>query len=271
MSYNSSCACNHTHTVFSKPLDIHFTQCLQKDNYLSEFVTEIDKAKVRENLGISDEYTMTWENIQGFVESNEQIMGLFNRLNDQYNELRRLISNTDSGETIIDSEELNSLKALVQKNSDDISNIKVQLQGLQFQITELQNRPDNDTVYNDSQIRSLITNLTNRVSALEQGSDVPDTTIKQYIGYADDYNKIIGKSQFETNSVKGVWNSSNLKTSGNFPGLGLWIVTTENITSITQNNFAYTLQNITESYNNQIYKIYVIGPVNDNSGEFTIQ
>lgn len=41
---------------------------LLKDKYLGEYRTEIEKAKVRRNLGIPDENSMRWGHIEGFVE-----------------------------------------------------------------------------------------------------------------------------------------------------------------------------------------------------------
>ena len=46
---------------------------LQKDNYLSEFETEYEKNKVRENLGINSEDTLKWGNIKGSIENQEDI------------------------------------------------------------------------------------------------------------------------------------------------------------------------------------------------------
>lgn len=40
---------------------------LKKDNMFSEFTDDYQRAKARENLGISDEYTLQWGNIEGNV------------------------------------------------------------------------------------------------------------------------------------------------------------------------------------------------------------
>ncbi|MBR2248221.1 MAG: hypothetical protein IJ880_14570 [Bacilli bacterium] len=45
-----------------------------KENYLGEFRTQLEKAKARKNLGIGDEYSLTWGNITGHIEDNEALM-----------------------------------------------------------------------------------------------------------------------------------------------------------------------------------------------------
>jgi hypothetical protein len=36
---------------------------------LGEYRTELEKAKVRKNLGIADEISLQWGNISGFIEN----------------------------------------------------------------------------------------------------------------------------------------------------------------------------------------------------------
>ena len=47
---------------------------LMKSNYLGEFRTQLEKAKARRNLGIGDEYTLTWGNITGRIEDNTNLV-----------------------------------------------------------------------------------------------------------------------------------------------------------------------------------------------------
>lgn len=47
---------------------------LMKSNYLGEFRTALEKAKARRNLGIGDEYTLTWGNITGHIEDNTDLV-----------------------------------------------------------------------------------------------------------------------------------------------------------------------------------------------------
>ena len=45
-----------------------------KSNYLGEFRTQLEKAKARKNLGIGDEFLLTWGNITGRIEDNKDLI-----------------------------------------------------------------------------------------------------------------------------------------------------------------------------------------------------
>ena len=47
---------------------------LMKSNYLGEFRTQLEKAKARKNLGIGDQFLLTWGNITGHVEDNKDLI-----------------------------------------------------------------------------------------------------------------------------------------------------------------------------------------------------
>lgn len=47
---------------------------------MREYSTEVDKARVRRNLGIPDEYSFTWGNISGILENQEDLMALINQI-----------------------------------------------------------------------------------------------------------------------------------------------------------------------------------------------
>lgn len=60
---------NNTKTVFtSDPIP------LLRDKFLGEYRTELEKAKVRKNLGIPDENSLSWGNIEGFVEEQQDLV-----------------------------------------------------------------------------------------------------------------------------------------------------------------------------------------------------
>ena len=44
-----------------------------KSNYLGEFRTQLEKAKARKNLGIGNEFLLTWGNITGHIEDNKDL------------------------------------------------------------------------------------------------------------------------------------------------------------------------------------------------------
>lgn len=53
---------------------------LLKDNFLGEFRTSLEKAKVRANLGIADSDTLYWGNIQGDIANQQDISEYINKL-----------------------------------------------------------------------------------------------------------------------------------------------------------------------------------------------
>ena len=65
---------------------------LQRRNYLGEFSSEFDKARVRANLGIPDEYSLNWGNIKGTVESQKDLMVLINKLDKRIQILESLVN-----------------------------------------------------------------------------------------------------------------------------------------------------------------------------------
>lgn len=55
-------------TVKSEPIP------LLRDNYLGEYRTQLEKAKVRKNLGIADEQSLLWGNIGGTIEAQTDLV-----------------------------------------------------------------------------------------------------------------------------------------------------------------------------------------------------
>lgn len=51
-----------------------------KKNFLGEFRTSLEKAKVRANLGIADSETLLWGNIQGDISNQTDIAAYINTL-----------------------------------------------------------------------------------------------------------------------------------------------------------------------------------------------
>lgn len=46
---------------------------LKKSQHLSEFITEVDKALARKNLGIPDDFTLKWGNLKGNIEEQKDL------------------------------------------------------------------------------------------------------------------------------------------------------------------------------------------------------
>ena len=61
-------SCNKGQKISSDPIP------LLRNNYLGEYRTELEKAKVRKNLGIADGQSLQWGNIEGFVEQQKDLV-----------------------------------------------------------------------------------------------------------------------------------------------------------------------------------------------------
>ena len=56
------------HLIKSEPIP------LLRNNYLGEYRTELERAKVRKNLGIADEQSLLWGNIDGTIEAQKDLV-----------------------------------------------------------------------------------------------------------------------------------------------------------------------------------------------------
>jgi len=82
---------------------------LLRDNFLSEYRTELDKAKVRKNLGIADEATLVWGNISGSVENQTDLVAYLNELQSFQTNLDNTVTDIRSGLTFA----INKLSTLI--------------------------------------------------------------------------------------------------------------------------------------------------------------
>lgn len=74
-------------TITSEPIP------LLRDKYLGEYRTELERAKVRKNLGISDKYSLQWGNIEGFVEKQKDLVDYVEQKYAYTNEISEDITN----------------------------------------------------------------------------------------------------------------------------------------------------------------------------------
>ncbi len=116
---------------------------LRKSNFLSEFSTAQDKAKVRQILGIPESASFFWQDLQGLPQRNTDLVGYIdnkllpinNRINDQqttinglsesYQEIIGQLSGVESIGDLVSTVE--DLKAKVYKNISDIAQNSVKI------------------------------------------------------------------------------------------------------------------------------------------------
>lgn len=146
------------HLIKSEPIP------LLRDNYLGEYRTELERAKVRKNLGIADEQSLLWGNISGTIEAQKDLVDYVERKYTYTNKISEDITNVKEaldytiffisnykanneeierlGEEVIAIRELittteESLKESISKNSDNILAIQEAITTINESITSL--------------------------------------------------------------------------------------------------------------------------------------
>lgn len=186
------------HTIHVHPTGSPNFQFLLKDKFLGEFKTEVDKARVRENLGIPDNYSYNWGHIGGAIENQADLMRILNNILNKQRTLDDQIAGISSSvnsligkddQSAITTQELYrqflDLKINVAQNSTDITSLitggdtslSLQVSKNLSDIERLKTQISSISNYDDTAILNRInaleqrptvdSNLTNRVNILE--------------------------------------------------------------------------------------------------------
>lgn len=67
-------------SIYTAPGERPKFDFLLTGNYLSEYASEVDKARVRQNLGIPDEFTLYWGNIRGNIANQPDLIELISQV-----------------------------------------------------------------------------------------------------------------------------------------------------------------------------------------------
>ena len=194
-------------TIYTNPQERPAFEFLQLHNYLGEFKSEVDKARVRENLGIPDDYSYNWGHIGGSIQNQTDLMSILNNLTKKYTTLDDTVAGLSTTvNTIIgqddDSQyttkqlysEILKLQIDVAQNSRDITAIetgsdttlttqvaanKTNIASLQSTVSNLHNYDDSSilarltalegksSTYDDTELRGLISNLQTQITYLQ--------------------------------------------------------------------------------------------------------
>ena len=150
---------------------------LLRNNYLGEYRTELEKAKVRKNLGIADEQSLQWGNIEGFVEQQQDLV--------KYVEQKWLYTNAIS---------------------EDITNVK---EALDYTIYFISNfKSDSESII---QLQEDVKNINSEIDSVEKLISETEQSLLQEIGINSDSIKALEKSIEDINSAIEQLNES-LKT-----------------------------------------------------------
>lgn len=147
MYYDNKPMFPHQSTIYTSPMTHFHGNSLQVNNYLSEYRTEIDKARVRANLGIPDEYSLSWGNIQGTIESQRDLIALIESYaltgnREEINKLKKELQDLDA-------------KKIELSDLDEINTSLSELVGIKLQISELSKK----VTSNSNAIKFILENL----------------------------------------------------------------------------------------------------------------
>lgn len=162
-------------TIRVSPSDLPKFSFLQYRNYLGEFKTEIDKARVRYNLGIPDSLSFKWGNIGGTIENQVDLIQLVNqKVNNQYDAIQSTVTglitktNTLSDSILALNNEKSNIQIVNENYKQELEQRLLELEREVSQNATLIKLMGGDGVVVDlSSITSQITALKNRVTALE--------------------------------------------------------------------------------------------------------
>lgn len=189
-------------TIKSEPIP------LLRNNFLSEYRTELEKAKVRKNLGIADEASLIWGNIDGTIEEQKDLVqyieqkwaytsdvsediqtvkdaldyALFfisqyeanteeiEELNQKIEQLKQLISQTEQ-----------SLQEDINTNTENINTITQNIEEINKQIEDINSNIENIDV--DKNILNWIKNSLENSKTIKL---VDDTTLEVILSEQED-------------------------------------------------------------------------------------
>ena len=129
---------------------------LLRDNYLKEYRTELERAKVRKNLGIADTQSLLWGSIDGTIEEQKDLIQYVEQKSKYTNDL---LENVTTVKEALDY----SIFFISQykSNSEDVKEIKQNLETIKDSIITLEDELGNKINTNKESIDSIIENITN--------------------------------------------------------------------------------------------------------------
>lgn len=142
---------------------------LLRNNYLGEYRTELEKAKVRKNLGIADEQSLLWGNIEGHVEEQKDIIDYIKTMQEYTTDLNSSVTNVKEALDYI-LEFVTSFKGEEEAIKDILENIGT----IHTHLTDLQNNlTTNSTNIGDlqskySQVEQDIADINKQIEKLNQ-------------------------------------------------------------------------------------------------------
>lgn len=223
-------------TIRVSPSELPKFNFLQYRNYLGEFKTEIDKARVRYNLGIPDSLSFKWGNIGGTIENQQDLIQLVRQtVNNQFSQLSQtvdgLVNKTNTiGDNILT---INNDRNSIQIANDDYKqSIEQRLFSIEREVSQnaalINTLSGNGTIIDFDSITSQINSLRDRIIALENN---PTTG-------GGNYDLAISNLQNQINTLSGSLSQINSRIANLEASIG--IINLESI-SVNRSSVSGTL------------------------------
>lgn len=142
---------------------------LLRNNYLGEYRTELEKAKVRKNLGIADEQSLLWGNIEGHIEEQKDVIDYIKTMQEYTTDLNGSVTNVKEALDYV-LEFVTTFKGEEEAIKDILENIST----IHSNLTDLQNNlTTNSTNIGDlqskySQVEQDIADINKQIEKLNQ-------------------------------------------------------------------------------------------------------
>ena len=175
---------------------------LMKSNYLGEFRTQLEKAKARKNLGIGDEYTLTWGNITGHIEDNT---ALVNFIEQQWKyeyvspyiqqQIKNVKEALDYALYYVSTYEANDQQ--VQELINEYNNLVQQLEGLQQQISGITSNDITSLQRQINEINQILSNINENLININVDKNIKEWVDDNLEHSSSLYFKDVLKPQFD--------------------------------------------------------------------------
>ena len=129
---------------------------LLKDKYLGEYRSDVEKAKVRRNLGIPDENSMRWGNVEGFIEEQKDLVKYIESKWEYKNEISEDIINIKTALDYV-IYFVNNYKT----NDESIKDLNVKFDKINLDLQNLEITLNNDIKNNSDLIAEININIQN--------------------------------------------------------------------------------------------------------------
>lgn len=132
------------HLIKSEPIP------LLRNNYLGEYRTELERAKVRKNLGIADEQSLLWGNIDGTIDAQKDLVQYIEQ---KWTYTSNIVQNINTVKEALDY--ALSFIGQYKANTEEIKEIKVDISNIRTSITALKEELKEEIESNKTGINNL--------------------------------------------------------------------------------------------------------------------